>query len=55
MYRLVPSLVHEMGDTYHELQRAQPLITETLLLEEQRFKKDARERAWVCSARRQPN
>ena len=39
MYRLVPSLVHEMGDTYHELQRAQPLITETLLLEETRFKK----------------
>ena len=39
MYRLVPSLVHEMGDTYHELQRAQPLITETLLLEETKFKK----------------
>ncbi len=39
MYRLVPSLVHEMGDTYHELQRAQPLITETLHLEETRFKK----------------
>jgi alanyl-tRNA synthetase len=39
MYRLVPALVHEMGDTYHELQRAQPLITETLLLEERRFKK----------------
>jgi alanyl-tRNA synthetase len=39
MYRLVPSLVHEMGDTYHELQRAQPLITETLHLEERRFQK----------------
>ncbi len=39
MHRLVPALVHEMGDTYHELQRAQPLITETLLLEERRFKK----------------
>ncbi|MFA5897963.1 MAG: alanine--tRNA ligase [Hyphomicrobium sp.] len=39
MYRLVPALVHEMGDTYHELQRAQPLISETLLLEETRFKK----------------
>jgi alanyl-tRNA synthetase len=39
MYRLVPALVHEMGDTYHELQRAQPLITETLLLEETRFRK----------------
>jgi len=39
MHRLVPVLVHEMGDTYHELQRAQPLITETLQLEETRFKK----------------
>ncbi|MGZ5919889.1 MAG: alanine--tRNA ligase [Hyphomicrobium sp.] len=39
MYRLVPALVHEMGDTYHELQRAQPLITETLELEEKRFKR----------------
>ncbi len=39
MYRLVPALVHEMGDTYHELGRAQPLITETLHLEEKRFKK----------------
>ncbi|KWT64581.1 Alanyl-tRNA synthetase [Hyphomicrobium sulfonivorans] len=39
MHRLVPSLVHEMGDTYHELQRAQPLIAETLLLEEKRFKR----------------
>jgi len=39
MHRLVPSLIHEMGDTYHELLRAQPLITETLLLEETKFKK----------------
>jgi alanyl-tRNA synthetase len=39
MYRLVPALVHEMGDTYHELGRAQPLITETLELEEKRFKR----------------
>jgi alanyl-tRNA synthetase len=39
MYRLVPALVHEMGDTFHELQRAQPLITETLELEEKRFKR----------------
>ncbi len=39
MYRLVPALVHEMGDTYHELQRAQPLIAETLHLEETRFKR----------------
>ena len=37
MYRLVPALVHEMGDTYPELQRAEPLITETLHLEEKRF------------------
>jgi alanyl-tRNA synthetase len=39
MHRLVPALMHEMGDTYHELGRAQALITETLLLEETRFKK----------------
>jgi alanyl-tRNA synthetase len=39
MHRLVPALIHEMGDTYHELSRAQALITETLLLEETRFKK----------------
>ena len=35
----MPALVHEMGDTYPELQRAQPLITETLHLEETRFRK----------------
>jgi len=39
VYRLVPTLVHEMGDAYPELLRAQPLITETLKLEETRFKK----------------
>jgi alanyl-tRNA synthetase len=39
MYRLVPALVHEMGDIYQELGRAQALITETLLLEEKRFRK----------------
>src|SRR5437660_5303431 len=39
MYRLVPALIHEMGDTYHELQRAEALITETLHLEETRFKR----------------
>ncbi len=39
MYRLVPSLVHEMGDAYPELVRAQALITETLKLEETRFKR----------------
>jgi alanyl-tRNA synthetase len=39
MHRLVPTLVHEMGDTYLELGRAQALISETLLLEETRFRK----------------
>jgi alanyl-tRNA synthetase len=39
VYRLVATLVHEMGDPYAELIRAQPLITETLKLEETRFKK----------------
>ena len=39
IFKLVPSLVHEMGDAYPELVRAQPLITETLKLEEGRFKK----------------
>ena len=40
MYRLVPTLVHEMGDAYPELVRAQPLITETLKLEETKFRSD---------------
>ncbi|RIK98398.1 MAG: alanine--tRNA ligase [Proteobacteria bacterium] len=39
MWRLVPALVHEMGQAYPELVRAQPLITETLKLEETRFRK----------------
>ena len=39
MWRLVPALVRQMGDTYGELVRAQPLITETLKLEETRFRK----------------
>ena len=39
IYKLVPTLVHEMGDAFPELVRAQPLITETLKLEESRFKK----------------
>jgi alanyl-tRNA synthetase len=39
MWRLVPALVRQMGDTYTELVRAQPLITETLKLEETRFRK----------------
>ena len=38
MYRLVPSLVAEMGTAYPELTRTQPLITETLKLEEIRFR-----------------
>jgi alanyl-tRNA synthetase len=39
MYRLVPALVRQMGTTYGELVRAQALITETLKLEEVRFRK----------------
>ncbi|OHC96087.1 MAG: alanine--tRNA ligase [Sphingomonadales bacterium RIFCSPLOWO2_12_FULL_63_15] len=39
MYRLVGSLVSEMGAAYPELVRAQPLIEETLLREETRFRK----------------
>ncbi|MGD9670688.1 MAG: alanine--tRNA ligase [Hyphomicrobiaceae bacterium] len=39
MYRLVPALIRQMGDTYHELIRANALITETLKLEETKFKK----------------
>ncbi len=38
MYRLVPALVRQMGAAYPELGRAQPLIEETLKLEETRFK-----------------
>jgi alanyl-tRNA synthetase len=38
MHRLVPALLAEMGSQYPELERARPLITETLLLEETRFK-----------------
>jgi len=39
MYRLVPALVREMGAAYPELGRAEALITETLKLEETRFKR----------------
>ena len=39
MWRLVPALVREMGQAYPELIRAEPLITETLRLEETRFRK----------------
>ncbi|QJU58128.1 alanine--tRNA ligase [Sphingomonas sp. AP4-R1] len=38
MHRLVPSLIAEMGAAYPELVRAQPLIEETLKLEETRFR-----------------
>ncbi len=39
MHKLVPALVNQMGSTYPELVRAQPMITETLQLEETRFRK----------------
>src|SRR6201987_3019876 len=39
MWRLVPILVREMGQAYPELVRAQPLVTETLKLEEVRFRR----------------
>ncbi len=38
MHRLVPALVSQMGDAFPELRQAQPLIEETLELEEKRFK-----------------
>src|SRR5438067_4949801 len=38
MWRLVPALVQQMGAAFPELLRAQPLITETLRLEEEGFK-----------------
>ncbi len=39
MHKLVPTLVREMGAAYPELVRAEALISETLLLEESRFRK----------------
>ena len=39
MWQLVPILVREMGQAYPELVRAQPLVTETLKLEEVRFRR----------------
>jgi len=39
MHRLVPALVRQMGGTYPELVRAESLISETLKLEEVRFRK----------------
>jgi alanyl-tRNA synthetase len=38
MWRLVPALVEEMGHAYPELQRAESLISDTLLTEETRFR-----------------
>jgi alanyl-tRNA synthetase len=38
MHRLVPALVGQMGQAFPELGRAQPLIEETLRIEETRFK-----------------
>ncbi|HEV7255564.1 MAG TPA: alanine--tRNA ligase [Mesorhizobium sp.] len=39
MWKLVPALVREMGQAYPELGRGQALITETLKLEETKFRK----------------
>ena len=39
LYRLLPVLVHEMGQAYPELHRGQALISETLKIEEIRFRK----------------
>jgi alanyl-tRNA synthetase len=39
MWKLVPVLTREMGQAYPELTRAEALITETLKLEESRFRK----------------
>jgi len=36
-YKMVPTLIDEMSDTYPELKRAEPLITETLKTEEEKF------------------
>ncbi|MEL6967012.1 MAG: alanine--tRNA ligase [Pseudomonadota bacterium] len=39
MWKLVPALVNQMGSAFPELSRNAPLITETLKLEETRFRK----------------
>ena len=39
LYRLLPVLVHEMGQAYPELHRGQSLIGETLKIEEIRFRR----------------
>jgi len=38
LYRLVPALIDQMGRAFHELERGQSLIEETLKLEETRFR-----------------
>ncbi|QIE54930.1 alanine--tRNA ligase [Pikeienuella piscinae] len=38
MHRLVPALVRQMGQAFPELGRAEPMIEETLALEEKRFR-----------------
>ncbi|MDE1153939.1 MAG: alanine--tRNA ligase [Micavibrio sp.] len=39
MYRLLPTLIAKMGEAYPELREAEALISETLKIEETRFKK----------------
>jgi alanyl-tRNA synthetase len=39
MYKLLPALIREMGQAYPDLVRGESLISETLHLEEQRFRK----------------
>lgn len=39
MYQMVPVLAKTMGEAYPDLVRAQPIITETLRLEEERFQR----------------
>jgi alanyl-tRNA synthetase len=36
-YKMIPTLINEMSDTYPELKVAEPLITETLKTEEEKF------------------
>ncbi len=36
-YKMIPTLISEMSDSYPELKRAEPLITETLKTEEEKF------------------
>jgi alanyl-tRNA synthetase len=39
LWRMVPTLVAEMGEAYPELRRAEPLVTEVLRLEETNFRR----------------